>query len=171
MEKRIQKKVDVYMKEFKSKIKEQCELCSNYNSKESNNLLQFIYDYPPLEFTQDDLKKRKRIKNTVPLHERCCALRANGLQCTRRKKNNEKFCGTHSKGRPHGQIDDDHEVINITKREVWAQDINGIIYYIDKEHNVYDHGDIMEGITNPKVIAKYVKQGDGYNIPSLFNKK
>ena len=171
MEKRIQKKFDAYIKDFKYKIKEQCEQCCNFNTTEQSDLLQFIYDYPSLEITQDDLKKRKRIKNTVPLHERCCALRANGQQCTRRKKNNEKFCGTHSKGRPHGEIDDDHEVINITKREVWAQDINGIIYYIDKDHNVYDHSDIMAGIVNPKVIARYTKIDEDYNIPSLFNKK
>ena len=144
MEKRIQKKVDEYMKEFKNNIREQFEKFDTFDTPEKSNLLQYIYDYPSLEITQDDLKKRKRIKNTVPLHERCCALRANGHQCTRRKKNNDKFCGTHSKGRPHGEITDDHEVVNITKREVWAQDINGIIYYIDKEKNVYDHSEIYK---------------------------
>ena len=169
MEKRIQKKVEVYIKQFKKEIQEQIK--DKLEPDVYSNVLQFIYDYPHLEITQDDLKKRKRIKNTVPLHERCCALRANFQQCTRRKKNNEKFCGTHSKGRPHGEVDGQHDVVNITKREVWAQDINGIIYYIDNEGNVYDHTDIMEGITNPKVIAKYNKLGETYSIPSLFNKK
>jgi len=170
MEKRIQKKVDEYMKQFKESIKEQIT-DKSIDPELYSNILQLIYDYPSLEITQEDLKKRKRIKNTVPLHERCCALRANLQQCTRRKKNNEKYCGTHSKGRPHGEIDDNHEVVNITKREVWAQDINGIIYYIDNEKNVYDHKDIMDGIMNPKVIAKYHRHGEEYSIPNLFNKK
>ena len=170
MEKRIQKKVDEYMKHFKESIKEQIT-DKNIEPVLYSDILQLIYDYPSLEITQDDLKKRKRIKNTVPLHERCGALRANLQQCTRRKKNNEKYCGTHSKGRPHGQIDDNHDVVNITKREVWAQDINGIIYYIDIEKNVYDHKDIMDGVMNPKVIAKYDKLGEEYSIPNLFNKK
>ena len=170
MEKRIQKKVDEYMKDFKESIKTQIT-DKNIDPELYSDILQLIYDYPSMEITQEDLKKRKRIKNTVPLHERCCALRANLQQCTRRKKNNEKYCGTHSKGRPHGQVDDHQELINITKREVWAQDINGIIYYIDKEKNVYDHKDIMDGITNPKVIAKYTKIGEDYSIPDLFNKK
>jgi len=170
MEKRIQKKVDEYMKQFKESIKEQIT-DKNIDPELYSNILQLIYDYPSLEITQEDLKKRKRIKNTVPLHERCCALRANLQQCTRRKKNNEKYCGTHSKGSPHGEIDDNHEVVNITKREVWAQDINGIIYYIDSEKNVYDHKDIMDGIMNPKVIAKYQRHGEEYSIPNLFNKK
>ena len=43
------------------------------------------------------------------------------------------------------------------KVEVWAEDINGIIYYIDKFNNVYDHNDIINGIPDPKVIAKYEK--------------
>jgi hypothetical protein len=170
MEKRIQKKVDEYMKQFKESIKEQIT-DKNLDPELYSDILQLIYDYPSMEITQEDLKKRKRIKNTVPLHERCGALRANLQQCTRRKKNNEKYCGTHSKGRPHGQVDDQQELVNITKREVWAQDINGIIYYIDKEKNVYDHKDIMDGITNPKVIAKYNKIGEDYSIPDLFNKK
>ena len=50
-----------------------------------SNILQFIYDYPNMEIN-NDLTKRKRVKNVVPLHERCCALRANEEQCTRRKK-------------------------------------------------------------------------------------
>ena len=37
--------------------------------------------------------------------EQCNGLRANGMRCTRRKKNgDEKFCGTHIKGTPHGTI-------------------------------------------------------------------
>ena len=53
------------------------------------------------------------------------------------------------------------------KVEVWAQEIQGIIYYIDKSYNVYQTEDIMHGKVNPKVIAKYVKNGDNYSIPEF----
>jgi hypothetical protein len=50
------------------------------------------------------------------------------------------------------------------KVEVWAQDIQGIIYYIDKFHNVYDIADILNNKVNPRIIAKYNKDGEQYNI-------
>ena len=50
----------------------------------------------------------------------------------------------------------------------WAQEIKGIIYYIDEEGNVYDTDDILGQTVNPRVIAKYVKTGDNYNIPAFF---
>ena len=103
---------------------------SNISDIDANSLLQFIYDYQPLEFTKTDFQKRKRVKNVVPYFERCCALRANGEQCTRRKKDSEKFCGTHIKGIPHGEINQVTQEPTHTKRIVWAQDIKGIIYYI-----------------------------------------
>ena len=50
--------------------------------------------------------KRKRVKNVVHLSDRCCAKRANGEQCTRRRKDTTtEYCGTHLKGTPHGICD------------------------------------------------------------------
>ena len=49
-------------------------------------LLQFIFDYQPLQFEKVDFQKRKRVKNVVPFFDRCRALRANGEQCTTTKK-------------------------------------------------------------------------------------
>ena len=76
------------------------------DQKYMNELVQFIYDYPQLTFLPQDFQKRKRVKNIVPFFERCCALRANGEQCTRRRKDESIFCGTHIKGTPHGVITD-----------------------------------------------------------------
>ncbi len=53
------------------------------------------------------------------------------------------------------------------KIEVWAQDIQGIVYYIDKNSNVYQVEDIMQGKINPNIIAKYVKVGETYMIPEF----
>jgi len=167
MEKRINTKTRTYLHQFKKNIKDVLE---NTNSTEAdkNTILQMIYDYQPLEFTKADFQKRKRVKNIVPFFERCRALRANGEQCTRRKKDSDKFCGTHIKGIPHGEINQVQKKPTHIKRVVWAQDIKGIIYYIDDSHNVYHPQDIMSNSVDPKIIAKYIKEGEKYSIPSLY---
>ena len=72
------------------------------------------------------------------------------------------------KGTPHGIIDNqDEEKVNIQKVEVWAQEIQGIIYYIDNFKNVYQAEDIVINKMNPKIIAKYVKNGENYSIPEF----
>ena len=60
----------------------------------------------------------------------------------------------------------------IKKVSVWAQDIKGIIYYIDDNSNVYETCAILQGTDNPKIIAKYHKSLDdegnvAYAIPSF----
>jgi hypothetical protein len=121
-----------------------------------------------MNIDKEDFAKRKRVKNTVPVFERCCAKRANGEQCTRRKKEQFNYCGTHSKGTPHGIISDTEPVNTTTKLEVSAIDIKGIVYYLDQTGNVYDTEDIITNKKNPRIIAKYEKNGDEYNIPELF---
>lgn len=143
--------------------------------KELMTCLQQLYDHPILHLEKIDFQKRKRVKNIVPLYERCNACRATGEQCTRRKKAGLQFCGTHYKGTPHGVISSDvstNNVSNIKKVNVWAQDIKGIIYYIDDDHNVYDTTAIMVGHENPSIIAKYIKNLDNkgdtiYEIPEF----
>jgi hypothetical protein len=74
------------------------------------------------------------------------------------------------KGTPHGIIhldDDDECKVTTQKVEVWAQDIKGIIYYIDKQNNVYQAEDVVVNKANPKIIAKYLKNGDQYSIPAF----
>ena len=72
------------------------------------------------------------------------------------------------KGTPHGIMDNQVEnKITTQKIEVWAQDIQGIVYYIDKTNNVYQAEDVVINKVNPKIIAKYVKNGDNYSIPEF----
>ena len=71
------------------------------------------------------------------------------------------------KGTPHGIIDSldkDSSKIKTTKIELWAQDIQGIIYYLDKSNNVYSAEDIVSNNPNPKIFAKYTKKGENYEI-------
>ena len=124
-----------------------------------------------MQFNNEDFAKRKRVKNIVPTYERCSAKRANGEQCTRRKKDDTNaYCGTHCKGRPHGVINESTTVATSRKIQVSAIDIKGIVYYLDDNGNVYDTEDILSNIKNPRVIAQYEKDGDKYSIPELFNR-
>jgi hypothetical protein len=168
MEKRLNKKLEVWISGFKDNIREKANQIGISKNDQTNQLIQYIYDYDRLTFSKEDFQKRKRVKNVVPFFDRCCAKRANNEQCTRRKKDGIEYCGTHMKGTPHGIIDNQNESKpNTQKIEVWAQDIQGIIYYIDKAHNVYQAEDIIINKLNPKIIAKYIKNGDVYSIPEF----
>jgi hypothetical protein len=92
-----------------------------------NELLEYVFDYERLTMLKDDLIKRKRIKNSIPSLNRCNAKRANGEQCTRRRKDKCEFCGTHVKGTPHGLIQTTEVNENI------IQNIDYYIYFDESE--------------------------------------
>jgi len=168
MEKRLNKKIEEYISAFKNDIKDKAIELDLVKHSGTNQLLAFVFDYERLSLDKEDFVKRKRVKNIIPFFDRCCAKRANNEQCTRRKKDGCEYCGTHLKGTPHGIVNSlEENVVHSQKVEVWAQDIMGIIYYIDKSNNVYQAEDIMVNKMNPKVIAKYVKNGDVYTIPEF----
>lgn len=167
MERRINKILDGYITTFKDSIRDKATSLGIQN-EQMNILLQHIYDYDRLTLAKEDFMKRKRVKNIVPFCDKCSAKRANGEQCTRRKKEEYEYCGTHMKGTPHGVVDlQDDNKQTTQKIEVWAQDIQGIVYYIDKSMNVYQAEDIISNKSNPKIIAKYVKNGETYTIPEF----
>tara|TARA_B100001057_G_scaffold493669_1_gene588631 strand:- start:4 stop:519 length:516 start_codon:yes stop_codon:yes gene_type:complete len=168
MEKRINNKIETYVTNLKKDICNHISGISFQESSEQAELLQLIYDYDRLCLTKEDFVKRKRIKNAIPTSNRCTAKRANGEQCTRRRKDECEFCGTHEKGRPHGLININENVNESNKKiEVFAQEVMGIVYYLDKHGNVYNTEDVMKEVENPKVVAKYMYNGSKYTIPSL----
>jgi hypothetical protein len=173
MEKRIERKIETFMSSYKEDIKNKAvelgiiELGAINQNNNVDKLIQFIFDKENIQLTKEDFMKRKRSKNFVNNYERCCAKRANGESCSRRKKQGCEYCGTHIKGTPHGIVMQNIQEPLLTKVEVHAQDIQGIIYYIDNNDNVYQVEDIIKNVENPKVIAKYVKTNDQYHIPSF----
>jgi len=168
MEKRLNKKIETYITSFKDNIRSKITDLAFQDKTKLNELLEFVYDYERLSLVKDDLVKRKRIKNSIPVNNRCNAKRANGEQCTRRRKAKCEFCGTHVKGTPHGFFQIDENADNsIQKMDVIAEDIHGIVYYIDKFNNVYKTEDILEGKQNPTIIAKCIKQNGMITIPEL----
>lgn len=180
MERKLNTKVQLWCKTFKETIIGEIQKIyvndknsgnmSDEKNKEIIDLIQMIYDYDNLKINTTDLQKRKRVKNVVPLYERCNALRANSEQCTRKKRKGSNFCGTHMKGCPHGNIKTNKESDenNKVQIQIWAQDIRGIIYYIDENNNVYEPNDIMKALENPRRIAHWIINEEGnYSIPEF----
>jgi hypothetical protein len=168
MERRINKKIESYITELKDSVRSKADQLGLATDPNLSQLVQYIYDYDRLVLCKEDFLKRKRVKNVVHLSDRCCAKRASGEQCTRRKKTDCEYCGTHMKGTPHGVCANDEDDKPVGQKvEVWAQEIQGIIYYIDKTSNVYQVEDIIANKVNPKVIAKYAKNGEIYSIPEF----
>ena len=168
MENRITKKFTNYLTEFKQDVKgwfenNEVEFSGKYTK---SDFLQFIFDYDQITLSKEDFTKRKRVKNVVAIQLRCCAKRANGEQCTRRKKDDNDFCGTHIKGIPYGKIDCEiEETHTVKKRDIWVQDIKGIQYFIDADNNVYNHEQVLANKINPEIIAQYEKNQEDYSIP------
>jgi hypothetical protein len=169
MDRRLNKKVNDHFVDFKTKLSEKIKGVKFDSSEEQSDLLNYLFAFEKFEFSKEDFMKRKRVKNVVPVYDLCIAKRATGEQCTRRKKDGCSYCGTHIKGTPHGIMTDLPLENNTQKVEVSAIEIKGIVYYCDNKGNVYDTEDILSNTINPKIIAKYEKNGEEYSIPSLFN--
>jgi hypothetical protein len=96
MERRANKIAEQYITTFKDGIKTRLFEMNVLDKHTANQFMEYIYDYERLVFTKEDLTKRKRMNNEIPIYERCGALLNNGEQCTRRKKDST-YCGTHCK--------------------------------------------------------------------------
>jgi len=164
MEKRITKKFDDHLLRFKDQIKNyisdnEIEIKGNVNKEE---FLKFIFDFNTISLDKTDFARRKRIKNLVPQTDRCCACRANGEQCTRRKQEGFNFCGTHNKGTPHGTIETflEEDVPISSKLEVTIKEINGIYLYVDEGKNIYKTEEVLQNKLNPSIIGVYKDVND-----------
>jgi len=166
MEKKLNSKSESFITAFKDSIRTKAIDLKFDEKNKINELLEYVYEYERLVFSKDDLSKRKRIQNSIPTQNRCNAKRADNKQCTRKRKDGYEFCGTHSKGAPHGLANDVCGVCT-KKIDVVATNINGIVYYIDKFNNVYKTEDILKGNVDPEIIAKAKIINDKICIPDL----
>ncbi len=167
MEKKLNSKSESFITAFKDSIRTKAIDLKFDEKNKINELLEYVYEYERLVFSKDDLSKRKRIQNSIPTQNRCNAKRADNKQCTRKRKDGYEFCGTHSKGAPHGLANDVCGVCT-KKIDVVATNINGIVYYIDKFNNVYKTEDILKGNVDPEIISKDKIMNDKICIPDLW---
>lgn len=174
MEKTISSKVEDHVELIKSGL---IKSINNILEKDEiikddlNTLMNEVMAIKMVEFTKEDfIVKRNRTRNEVHKSERCIARKSAGEQCSHRKQEGKMFCGTHSKGTPHGVISDEFDTSKVTtKVAINVIDIGGILYHVDNMGNVYDPIDIVSNAKHPKVISKYEKNEEGtYKISTLF---
>ena len=94
--------------------------------------------------------------------QRCTAIRAGGQQCTRRRKENTTFCGTHVRYGQSTCVSDNIESlstpteknINVgTTRSLRAVvSSSGIPHFVDDESNVWCAEDVCSENINPRKI-------------------
>lgn len=169
MESRINKTLSNYVRTFKNDLANVIkDMETNDKGVDVNEFISYVYDYPKLVLNPADFNKRKRLKNTIPVTNRCNACKANGEQCTRRRKEDSEFCGTHSKGVPHGMMKEEQtNTLNndtIHNLDIFGEDINEIIYYMDKYNNVYSMEDIMMKKHNPGIVGSYELVNGVYKV-------
>jgi hypothetical protein len=164
MEKKIKEKFSECLNTFRADVEKKIE-GSDIPEDSKKDLLEYISSIGKFDVDNIFLKK-KRTHATFPNTLRCISKRSDGEQCSRRKREGCEYCGTHSKGSPYGTFNTD-VTTSVTKMEVWAQEIGGIHYYLDNGNNVYNTEDIINNKVNPRVIAKYEKNGDIYSIPAF----
>lgn len=185
----LNKSVETHLIQFKQDIQHKLnvlELIRTDSSEEERTkmreFMEYVFEYPKLVLSKPE---SSTTSTTTAAHETptdvalstiesveqpyCIAKRSDGVQCTRKKKKNCEFCGTHAKIEQLQSEKNQSSPLSVHKMEVNAVVIHGIIYYIDVNNNVYHTEDILENKENPRIIAKAVKYGDNsYSIPDLF---
>jgi len=159
MEKQLNKQIETYLIQFKNDLRSKITELHLEDMQKVNEFVEYIYEYPRLQLEKEDVTKRKRIKNAIPVGNRCTGKLANGEQCTRRRKTECEFCGTHVKGIPNGavQLDPDSQY-SLQSMEVCAKEYSGIVYYVDKFNRVYKTEDVLSDKPNPLVIGTVIKR-------------
>jgi len=171
MEKNIIAKINKNSVDLKKNVidwikKNKIQISDEEGKNKMSEFIEHISDFPSIQLTKDDFKRRSRIKTVIPTYERCCALKLNGSQCTRKNKDKQNFCGTHIKGLPYGKINDEPSK-EPNSIEIRLEEICGIHQYIDDNGNVYSSEDILQKAKYPRVISKWSKNDKNeYTIDS-----
>jgi hypothetical protein len=165
MEKKMNVKIDAFVVQFKNDLKKKMMELNFTETEKMNEFLEYLNEYEHVIFQPEDIVKRSRVQNVISGANRCTAKLQNDEQCTRRKKNNCQFCGTHTKNLPFGSVDEVLLSQLNHKINVFTVDVQGILYYIDEKLNVYKTEDIIQDKINPRVVAKATCENGVYHIP------
>jgi hypothetical protein len=175
----MDKKFEEYIVEFKTQIRNKI-IALSFEERENEkvkDLIEFVFEYKRFE-----VQEERKNNNIVRQGERCIGIRTNGRPCSRRRKKNSQYCGTHTQPLDttentqdcddgHDVDDDSHHLkvskSSITNIDLNAEEVQGIVYYIDKDGNVYHPEDVMKQTEAPRIIAR-VKPNSKDNIYDKF---
>jgi len=117
-------------------IKDECsKIIKNICEKENLDFEHILEKYLNYDSIDDKQEIKKRNRKLPPKELQCKGRKSDFEQCTRKKKDNEDFCASHLKNLKYGSID----MENDDYIEMFEQEIDGKIYYLDNENNVYSH--------------------------------
>ena len=99
---------------------------------DTEHIIETYLNYDSIE-EKHEIKKRNR--KLPPKELQCKGRKSDFEQCTRKKKEGEDFCASHLKNLKYGSIDAEND----DYIEMFEQEIDGKIYYVDNENKVYSH--------------------------------
>ena len=105
-------------------------------------------------------QKKKTNKRNLPTGERCLGRKMDFSQCTRKRKDNTEFCGSHIKNRPNGKIGDDGSCFNKKKGTRGR-----------KRKNLNDNVGENEILTTKKYIGNELYLMDSNNVIYTYNQE
>tara|TARA_B100000795_G_C22801325_1_gene442088 strand:+ start:2780 stop:3373 length:594 start_codon:yes stop_codon:yes gene_type:complete len=118
-------------------------------------------------------KKKKTNRRILPKNERCLGRKNDLTQCTRKRKDDHTFCGSHIKNLPNGEVGDDGACFNKKKGKrgrkrknlldvqnengilTTKKYINGSIYLIDSNNIIYtfrDNKPVILGVLKDNLL-------------------
>ena len=114
------------------------------------------------EIINDVIQKQKKKvnKRNLPCGERCLGRKMDFSQCTRKRKDNTEFCGSHIKNRPNGKIGDDGSCFNKKKGTRGR-----------KRKNLNDNVGANEILTTKKYIGNELYLMDTNNVIYTYNQE
>ena len=145
-----------------------CKLKSlHIDTEKISEIMNYISEQSIFNIQNDVSKKTHRTRKTISISEQCNATRIDGNRCTRRKRTDLHYCGTHLNCTSYTEFNTMEPIRPIIDKSVSAIDIQGIIYYIDLDLNVYNTEDVLNDVVDPSIIGKASKNNGIYTIPSL----
>lgn len=154
--------IDGLMSVYNDKLKEVLkDLSLSYSIKDNGKQIGLEelykkYSINDLVFEESaPTKKKKRKKNKqLDQSELCMAKKADGCQCTRRRKDSNEYCGKHMGNLKFGRIDDEEKYENNDNYiKTMHEKIGGNDYLVDSNNIVYTFDK-----QNPTIVG--IKQGD-----------
>tara|TARA_B110000967_G_C18848285_1_gene543195 strand:+ start:345 stop:944 length:600 start_codon:yes stop_codon:yes gene_type:complete len=111
--------------------------------------------------------KKSNAKRVVKVGDQCMAKKADGLQCTRRRKTKDKegnliespteYCGKHLKARKFGRVDDELRFKDTTKYlKTSRQNIDGEYYLVDEHSRVFTYNKEHPILLGKKINDKLI---------------
>lgn len=133
------------------------EISDDYQLNNDKLVKKYIDDSFDIDFSAAPIKKRKRKQNKLlAKNELCMARKADGLQCTRRRRDGTEFCGKHASNLKYGRVDDE-ELNDSNKDQIKCtlEKIDGNSYLVDCNSKLVYTFDT----DNPTVVGKMAEDG------------